>query len=446
MNGEFVAAWQKAHPNEVAQWIKDNPDTPEPKPEDLAVPFFTSYAADHPGTFPSAVEHKTADSRTEKTIEPVKEGSDIQSIFFDIWRQEHPDAVLEPVPADMVMASGSGLDPDITWKNAQYQLDRVASAWAKKTNGNEGQIRQEIESILNEKAVAPLGGLAGVKLVNVLEVNLALRQRYGSRAVSEGAAAEKQPAVSAPAGTERSTSADAPSTGANPSAPTTDASATSIAPLAKRLDRLQEHVDAASDATSLATELKGLKDQVAKLTEASGSEGPWNKKLVALEEQVASVGHAVETLQSETKAAREADPTPRLDKQLQTIGSEVDSLREAVKKVQARDREARAPRTKPDLAPAIKLFQERRYTEALGAFRTLTQVDPDDARTWYYAALAAGFATGQWRGETEELVNKGVERERAGTPTNAEIDATFADLTASNGRDWLAYYRQRVSR
>ena len=165
MNGEYVVAWQKAHPAEVAQWVKDNPDNPELKPEDLAVPFFTSYSAAYPGTFPSPVEHKTDDGRTEKKIEPVKEGSDIQSIFFDMWRQEHPDADLEPVSADMVMASGSGLDPDITLKNALYQLDRVAGAWAKKTNRDEGTIRREIESLLNEKATAPLGGLDGVKLI-----------------------------------------------------------------------------------------------------------------------------------------------------------------------------------------------------------------------------------------------------------------------------------------
>jgi potassium-transporting ATPase KdpC subunit len=184
-HGEYVAAWQKGNPDVVARWIKDNPDNPEPKPEDLAVPFFTSYSAANPGTFPSPVEHKTADGQTEKKIEPVKEGSDIQSIFFDMWRQEHPDADLEPVPADMVMASGSGLDPNITLKNALYQLDRVAGAWAKKTNGDEGKIRQEIEQLLNEKAVAPLGGLAGVKLVGVLEMNLALRNRFGSQVVPE---------------------------------------------------------------------------------------------------------------------------------------------------------------------------------------------------------------------------------------------------------------------
>ena len=48
----YVAAWQKAHPDEVAQWIKDNPGTPQPKPADLAVPFFDGFSASSPAPFP----------------------------------------------------------------------------------------------------------------------------------------------------------------------------------------------------------------------------------------------------------------------------------------------------------------------------------------------------------------------------------------------------------
>ena len=112
----------------------------------------------------------------------MKEGTDIQSIFFDMWRQEHADADLEPVPADMVMASGSGLDPHITLKNAQYQLDRVAAKWAEKTKRDPARVRAEIEDLVRSKARAPLGGLVGEPLVNVLEVNLELRARYGAPA------------------------------------------------------------------------------------------------------------------------------------------------------------------------------------------------------------------------------------------------------------------------
>jgi K+-transporting ATPase ATPase C chain len=180
-NASYVEEWQKQHPDEVAAWIKENPDNHAPKPEDLAVSFFVSYSKSHPGAWPSQVEHKVAGGQIEKRMEPGRVGSDIQAYFFDMWRQENPEISLQDVPADMVMASGSGLDPHITLKNARYQLDRVAAAWAEKTKGDRARIQQEIEDLLNQKAEAPLGGLVGVKLVNVLEVNLALRERFGSR-------------------------------------------------------------------------------------------------------------------------------------------------------------------------------------------------------------------------------------------------------------------------
>ena len=85
----------------------------------------------------------------------------------------------------MVMASGSGLDPDITLSNALWQLDRVAAAWAKKTgNTNEKELHDQIEQLVRNKSHAPLGGLVGVPLVNVLEINLALRDRYQKAADS----------------------------------------------------------------------------------------------------------------------------------------------------------------------------------------------------------------------------------------------------------------------
>jgi K+-transporting ATPase ATPase C chain len=177
----YVDAWAKAHPALVEKWIKDNPDTASPAAADLAVIFFDSFSNDQPGQFPGAVQHH-ADGQTTTTIEPVKEGTDIQSNFFDMWRQEHADADLEEVPADMVMASGSGLDPHITLDNALVQLDRVAAQWAKDTRRAEADVRSEIKNVLEQRATAPGAGLFGPKLVNVLEVNLDLRARYGAPA------------------------------------------------------------------------------------------------------------------------------------------------------------------------------------------------------------------------------------------------------------------------
>jgi len=174
---QYVLDWAKANPDAVAKLKQDNPDNQEPAPADLAVVFFEAFSKEHPGKFPAAVTKTAAEGKSTQAIEPVGEGTDIESTFFDMWLNEHPDVALEHVPADMVMASGSGLDPDITLDNALWQLDRVAVAWAKKTNRDEAQVRGEIEKLLRSSSSAPLGGAVGVPLINVLETNLALHAK-----------------------------------------------------------------------------------------------------------------------------------------------------------------------------------------------------------------------------------------------------------------------------
>jgi K+-transporting ATPase ATPase C chain len=184
LNGAFIQQWAKAHGDQVAKWIKDNPATPEPKPEDLSVIFFESWSQTAPGTFPSIVEHAVADGKMERKVEAVTEGVDVQSTFFDMWRQDHPNTPLEEVPGDFVTTSGSGLDPDITLENALYQLDRVASQWAKDLKRDPEDMKNDIEGLVREKAWAPLAGLAGEPMVNVLELNLELTKRYGTPTAS----------------------------------------------------------------------------------------------------------------------------------------------------------------------------------------------------------------------------------------------------------------------
>jgi K+-transporting ATPase ATPase C chain len=180
-HGAYVDDWAKSHAGVVSNWVKGNPGTPQPKAPDLAMVFFENFSKDNPGRFPSAVT-ETKNGKSVTSIQPVKEGSDIQSNFFDMWRQEHADADLQDVPGDMVTTSGSGLDPHITLENAEYQLDRVAAKWAGDTKLDPAKVRQQIEEIIQEKAFAPLGGLAGEKMINVLEVNLELRKHFGAPA------------------------------------------------------------------------------------------------------------------------------------------------------------------------------------------------------------------------------------------------------------------------
>ena len=179
-HAQYISDWAKAHKREVVDWIKQNPGTPSPQPSDLAVMFFENFSKEHPGKFLSQVTTQLPNGKTQTVIAPVASGSDIQSTFFDMWRQDHPDTDLAKVPGDMVTTSGSGLDPHITLENAEYQLDRVASKWAVDTKRDPGQVREEIDQILRADAIAPMGGLFGDKMVNVLQVNLELTKRYGT--------------------------------------------------------------------------------------------------------------------------------------------------------------------------------------------------------------------------------------------------------------------------
>ena len=151
-----------AHSAYVKNWVKAHESLiPENQtPAEVAILFFQNFSKENPGKFPTP--------------------SDIPSIFFDMWRQDHPHALLQNIPGDFVTTSASGLDPHITLQNAEYQLDRVANKWAEDLKRNPAEIKTEIQKIIYNNARAPLHGLVGEKLVNVLEINLILRNRYGA--------------------------------------------------------------------------------------------------------------------------------------------------------------------------------------------------------------------------------------------------------------------------
>ncbi|MGO9920937.1 MAG: hypothetical protein ACLQIB_40395 [Isosphaeraceae bacterium] len=101
----------------------------------------------------------------------------------------------------------------------------------------------------------------------------------------------------------------------------------------------------------------------------------------------------------------------------------------------------------PDAAWAqgVALFKSGYYPEANNVFRQLQVTRPTDARVWYYSALADGMTSGDWTRSARELVERGLECERAGTPEKNQIDVALIGLTEAQGRNWLNAYRDKVN-
>jgi K+-transporting ATPase ATPase C chain len=84
----------------------------------------------------------------------------------DTYRKENGLKENDPVPADAVTASGSGLDPHISLRNAELQLPRVAKARAVS--------EEKLRELIKENTGARDFGVLGDPGVNVLTLNRAL--------------------------------------------------------------------------------------------------------------------------------------------------------------------------------------------------------------------------------------------------------------------------------
>lgn len=81
-------------------------------------------------------------------------------------KKENPNAPAGPVPDDLVTASGSGLDPDISLAAAFYQAPRIAQA--------RGLSLARVQQLISAHETGRFLGIFGEPYVNVLDLNLAL--------------------------------------------------------------------------------------------------------------------------------------------------------------------------------------------------------------------------------------------------------------------------------
>ncbi len=119
-------------------------------------------AAGNDGYDPTASGGPNLGPTNQKLIDRVKAS-------VDKFHKENPD-YQGPIPADMLTASGSGLDPEISPASAEAQTPRVA-----KTRGISAQ---QLGQLVAQYTKSPDLGLIGEPRVNVLKLNLALDQQF----------------------------------------------------------------------------------------------------------------------------------------------------------------------------------------------------------------------------------------------------------------------------
>ncbi|MCA6440783.1 MAG: K(+)-transporting ATPase subunit C [Sediminibacterium sp.] len=90
---------------------------------------------------------------------------DVQS-RIDTFLVHNPDVKKSDIPADIVTASGSGLDPDISVEAAKVQVKRIAKI---------RHIQEDdLQKLIDQQTEKPLAGLFGTQKINVVKLNLAL--------------------------------------------------------------------------------------------------------------------------------------------------------------------------------------------------------------------------------------------------------------------------------
>lgn len=117
---------------------------------------------------PSAVDYNAAGSGGSNKGPSNPDYLQTVQARLDTLLVHNPGVNKADVPVELVTASGSGLDPDISTTGAKVQASRIARV--------RGLSEKAVEELIAKHTEGPLWGMFGPSHVNVLKLNLALDQ------------------------------------------------------------------------------------------------------------------------------------------------------------------------------------------------------------------------------------------------------------------------------
>ncbi|MFB9862397.1 K(+)-transporting ATPase subunit C [Rufibacter immobilis] len=115
---------------------------------------------------PSAVDYNAAGSAGSNKGPSNPDYLATVQARIDTFLAHNPGVPRHQIPAELVTASGSGLDPHLSPQAAYLQVARVAQS--------RNLPEQKVQALVQQHVEAPLLGILGPEKVNVLQLNLAL--------------------------------------------------------------------------------------------------------------------------------------------------------------------------------------------------------------------------------------------------------------------------------
>lgn len=120
-----------------------------------------TYSGVSSGTYNYGATNPELEERVKADVEAFKEK----------YKEAVGEELTEEIPADLLTASGSGLDPHISPASAQIQIPIVAA--------NSGLSEEEVQKIVEENTEHKVLGIFGEEKVNVLKCNIAVAEAMG---------------------------------------------------------------------------------------------------------------------------------------------------------------------------------------------------------------------------------------------------------------------------